>query len=352
MSRISLLPKSATAIGLAALGIASAFAWSAGHPSTDRVDPVRLVDGIEQINGVHPGFRRNHPKGVCLVGWFESNGAGASLSRAAVFEPGRFPVIGRFSTGARTPESHDTAKVVRSMALSIALPDGETWRTSMNNSPVFHSRDPAGLRDLLAALKPDEVTGKPDPARMARFLAAHPEAARALALVDAAPVSSGIANTAFNSLNTFRLVDVDGTATPVRWAMQPIDSFEPQTTIPQDRNHYFDSLAARLQQGPVQWRLILIVGRPGDPTNDATQPWPADREKVDAGTLTVIALEREEDGRCRDVVFDPLALPSGIEPSDDPLLTARSAAYAISARRRISERGAPEPVLVGEKAPR
>ena len=70
-------------------------------------------------------------------------------------------------------------------------------------------------------------------------------------------------------------------------------------------------------------------------------PWPADRETVDAGTLTVVALESEAAGHCRDVNFDPLMLPRGIAPSDDPLLRARSAAYAISHARRASEPGQP-----------
>jgi catalase len=43
------------------------------------------------------------------------------------------------------------------------------------------------------------------------------------------------------------------------------------------------------------------------------------------------------DGDCRDINFDPLILPSGIEGSDDPLLAARSAAYAASYMRRTAE---------------
>jgi catalase len=40
---------------------------------------------------------------------------------------------------------------------------------------------------------------------------------------------------------------------------------------------------------------------------------------------------------CRDVNFDPTVLPDGIAPSDDPLLAARSAAYAVSYQRRTRE---------------
>jgi catalase len=47
--------------------------------------------------------------------------------------------------------------------------------------------------------------------------------------------------------------------------------------------------------------------------------------------------ESQIDGACRDVNFDPLILPYGIAPSDDPLLAARSAVYAVSFNRRTRE---------------
>ena len=45
----------------------------------------------------------------------------------------------------------------------------------------------------------------------------------------------------------------------------------------------------------------------------------------------------EENGPCRNITFDPLILPSGISPSDDPLLPARSGVYAVSLTRRDGE---------------
>ena len=335
-------------IGLVMLGVASAFAWTAGWLSPGRLDQVRMIDTFEAVNSAHPGFRRNHPKGVCLVGWFDSNGAGARLSGAAVFTAGRIPVVGRFSIVGPTPEITDSPEVVRSMALDFTLPDGEVWRTSMNDIPVFPVKDAQGFYEQLVALRPDPATGKPDPARVAAFLSAHPEAARAIALIKGVPFSSGFPNATYNGLNAFRFVDADGKATPVRWSMRPVDAFEPgPAETPREKNYLFDALAARLRQGPAQWHLILVIGQLGDPTSDATLPWSADRETIDAGTLTVAAIESEAAGNCRDIEFDPLVLPSGIEPSDDPMLSARSAAYSVSFTRRAGETKTPSPVQVG-----
>jgi catalase len=106
-----------------------------------------------------------------------------------------------------------------------------------------------------------------------------------------------------------------------------------------------------MRNGPLQWRLILTVGAPGDPTTDATLPWPSDRRTVDAGVLRLTAIETEAAGNARDINFDPLVLPDGIEPSDDPLLNARSAVYAASYRARTGEPKSPSAVQVDEVAP-
>ncbi len=47
--------------------------------------------------------------------------------------------------------------------------------------------------------------------------------------------------------------------------------------------------------------------------------------------------EDEADGPCRDYNYDPTILPAGIEPSDDPLLAARSSAYEKSFDLRTAE---------------
>jgi catalase len=65
--------------------------------------PSRLIDTLEFVNGVHPSFRRNHAKGVCVSGTFESNGDGTRLSKAIVFERGRIPVVGSFAFAGGMP---------------------------------------------------------------------------------------------------------------------------------------------------------------------------------------------------------------------------------------------------------
>src|SRR6516165_1006617 len=86
-------------IGVGLAAVVALFAYLGGWLTPHELTPARFVDGFEEVNGVHSGFRRNHAKGVGISGSFESNGQGAKLSKAAVFQQGTFPVIGRFSFG-------------------------------------------------------------------------------------------------------------------------------------------------------------------------------------------------------------------------------------------------------------
>jgi catalase len=327
-----------SAIGAVLAGSAGTFAYAGGWLSPGALTPARVVDRFEQVNGPHPGFRRNHAKGLCVAGRFAGNGAGARLSKAGVFSADRVtPVEGRVALAGGQPYAADAAATVRSLALRFRLPDGEEWRTGMNNIPVFPVRTPEAFYEQLLAARPEPATGKPDPKRLKAFFAAHPESAKAAALIKARTITSGFADSTYWSLNAFRFVAADGRTTPVRWAFVPEQPAAAAPATQGNGNALFDDLVARLRRAPLRWRLVVTVGRADDPTGDATLPWPADRESVDVGTLTLTGTAPEEAGNCRDINFDPLVLPDGLAPSDDPLLSARSAAYSRSFTRRAGE---------------
>src|ERR1700733_8139219 len=209
-------------IGVVLLIVVCAFGYVGGWFSPSRLTQDRMMDAFEVVGGDHPGFRRNHAKGLCVTGWFESNGNAVALSKAAVFAVGRVPLIGRFALAGGMPFQPDKPATVRSMALRFLPPGGEEWRTGMNNIPVFPVNSARDFYDQLLAASPDPRTGKPDPAKMKAFLAAHPEAARALALIKQRQVTSGFANSTFNSLDAFRFVNAAGASVPVRWSTVPV----------------------------------------------------------------------------------------------------------------------------------
>jgi catalase len=339
------------AVGVLLLGVAGGFLYLGGWFTPQKLTSARFVDELQTVNGTYSGVRRNHAKGVCVRGSFLSNGQGTRLSKAVVFQAGRVPVIGRFSLGGGDPHASDEFTNVRGLGLQFSLPDGEEWRTAMVNLPVFPFKDPQAFYDNLVASQRDPATQKPDPAKLAAFLANNPETARALGIIKSHAPSSGFDNSTFYGLNAFRFISEGGTPTFVRWTLVPVQ-VQPEaasvTTTSQDKNFLFDGLIASILQHPLQWRLVLTVGQPGDSTNDATIPWPAEREQVDVGTLTLDSVQSEEDSPARDINFDPLVLPEGIQPSDDPLLSARSAIYSQSFTRRAGEKKEPSAITPAE----
>jgi catalase len=308
-----------------------------------------FMDGFRTVFGLQPGFRRNHAKGVVVGGYFDSNGSGRDLTNAALFAPGRTPVIGRFSLSGGNPMMADAPAVARGLGLAFAFPDATQWRMAMLNLPVFVDHSPQGFYDRLFASKTDPATGKPDPAAMSAFEKAHPESAAAMAVIKQHPPTPGFADSTYSSLITFFFVNDEGVRTPVRWAFVPMQAALPP--LPGTTNSLFDALVRQMRSGSLQWRLLLTVGQPEDPVTDATLPWPSERRTIDAGVLTLTNIETEASGNARDVNFDPLVLPDGIEPSDDPLLSARSAVYGASYRARTGEAKSPSAVQVDEVAP-
>ena len=203
----------------------------------------------------------------------------------------------------------DTPSAARGLGLAFGLPGRDQWRTATLNLPVFPDNSPRGFYDRLLASKTDAGTGKPDPAAMAAFLAAHPETAAAMAIIKKHPPTTGFADSTFSSLNAFYLVDAAGTRTPARWSFMPM-----QAALP-SKARVTTGCSTRWcgSCGPARcsWRLHLVVGEPSDPLTDATLPWPPDRRVIDAGTLTLTTAETEAPGNARDVNFDPLVLPAG-----------------------------------------
>src|SRR5438309_8953535 len=194
-------------IGVALAAVAGTFAYLGGWFTPNELTPARFTDGFEQVNGVHPGFRRNHARGVGVSGFFESNGNGVRLSKALVFRPGRVPVLGRFSLGGGQPSAADTPDAVRGLGLQFSQSNGELWRTAMINLPVFPIRTPEAFYEQLIAAKPDPETGQPDPAKMEAFRARHPETEQALKVIEGQPVASGFDNSTFHGLNAFRFIN-------------------------------------------------------------------------------------------------------------------------------------------------
>jgi catalase len=347
------------AIGGILCAAAALFLYVGGWLSPDRRTQDRFMAAFEAHDGKHPGFRRNHAKGLCVTGWFDAAGEAASLSRAAIFHLQRVPVVGRFALAGGMPFAADEAGTLRSMALRFMPIGAQEWRTGMNDIPVFSVNSNEGFYEQLRASAPDPATGKPDPDAMKGFLERHPETVHALQLIKARTISSGFADDTYNGLDAFYLTNASGITVPVRWsavAVQPFVADDAAAHAGAEKNYLFDELLRQLESHALKWQLVFTIGEAGDSTQDATLAWPKDRRHVVAGTVTITRAMSEENGACTDINYDPMVLPDGIAPSDDPLLAARSSVYARSFTLRSAEKSkkpasAVSPVGMGGSAP-
>src|SRR6266576_556321 len=71
---------------------ASLLLASAAATADNASVPTQIVDLANKVDGVHPGFRAFHAKGVVVEGSFKASAKAARLSRATLFNGSSIPV--------------------------------------------------------------------------------------------------------------------------------------------------------------------------------------------------------------------------------------------------------------------
>lgn len=300
-------------------------------------DPVAMIDAMQKSGGKHSGLRPSFAKGLCGQASFQPTAEAAGLSVAPTFQQAVTGTV-RLGTAGSTLTASDKAPTARGMSLALQLPDGSEHHFVLSSAPVFVVNDPTEFVAFIEARLPDPATGKPDPAKVKAFGDANPETLRQAAYMKDAPVPASFAHAPFFGVNTFFFTDGAGQRRPARWLVVPtagVVGLTPEQLQSGPTEFLAEELRSRLASGPVTWDVFLQFPREGDPLEDATVMWPDDRERMKVGTIAVSEVDAAgETGACHAMMFDPLLLPEGIEPSDDPVLLVRSPAYAESLTRR------------------
>jgi catalase len=297
---------------------------------------VRLVDNLNQTYGRHAGCRAAHAKGVLCAGTFHPGPAAKSLTSAAHLNGGPLRAHVRFSNGGGNPTVPDGARDGRGIGLKIYGPAGPTDIVGLS-LPQFFSRTPEDLLEFNLARRPDPETGVADQAKVMAYLAAHPETVPAVTAAMSLPVPASYAAVTFNSIHAYGFGSGHGEIRYGRYRFVP-EATDPPLTDAEAAERPADflrqELAGRLERGPIQFRLDVILAGPSDPIEDPTVAWPEDRPTVELGRLEItgLAFDRETEGDI--LVFDPTRVPPEISLSPDPILLARPGAYAVSVTRR------------------
>jgi catalase len=299
----------------------------------------RLVDSLNQVYGVHPGYRAAHAKGVLCAGRLVAAPAAARLSRAAHLAGGEIRAHVRFSNGSGDPTAPDGARDARGMAVKFYLPDSTTTDIVALSLPGFFARTSEDLLAFNDARRVDPETGQPDLERVGAYLAEHPEAMAAVNAAITHPIPASYATLTYNGLHAYGFVNADGAVRHGRYRLVPDqgeESISDEEAAVRPPDFLRDELAQRLAQGPAVFHVRAQLADGDDPVDDPTEQWPEDREVVELARLEVtgLASDRERGGDV--LVFDPTRVTDGILLTDDPILHARTGAYSVSVARRTA----------------
>jgi catalase len=303
-------------------------------------DPISMVNQFEMTAGKFEGFRRSGAKGVCASGEFVGSPEGKSISSSSAFSGNVIPVIVRFSVGGANPKAADNAKTQRNLALQFNLPNNEFWQMGNISAPVFGAATPEQLFGRLQSLQADPITKTADPAKVKAFAEANPAVLLQGKYFASKPVPASYASTNYWGVHGFGFTNANNEKVWGKWVFEPVNGV--QTLSDEDAkskgpNFLFDELRQRVAAGKASFNFNLEIAQPGDVLDNATIPLPEGRKKITLGVLKIVSLSADSTGPCLNITFDPNIMPKGVEGAPDPMLRARTAPYAISLGRRITE---------------
>jgi catalase len=325
---------------IAAALLFGAAGFSYADSAADKSVAEQLVDTMTTLaHGPYKGYRANHAKGIMVTGMFTPAPGAAALSKAPHLQKAASPVVVRFSDATGVPNIPDASTNANphGMAIRFQQKDGnfsDIVAISVNGFPAATPEEFLAFLNAVAASGPNA----PNPSPVEKFLGTHPAALKFVTTPKPAPVSFGTLS--FYGINAFNFINAKGESHYGRYRIVPVagqKELSEEAAAKASPNYLFEELPARLKKGKVKFKLLVQLAEKGDVVTDGTAVWPDDRKLVELGTITLSAIINHSDEVEKSLMFSPLNLPQGIDPSDDPILMTRPAAYAISFGRRTAD---------------
>jgi catalase len=292
--------------------------------------PEQAMKLIHARFGAHDGHRALHAKGVLCAATFTATPEARELTRAGHMTGEPVPATVRFSNGGGDPTVPDYEPDVRGLAVSFQLADRSATDIVAQTLPHYPFRDQEGFLAALEISKPSLGALLKLPGFAFRYpgaVAKLPEAQRVMGR------RASFAARTYYPFHAYRWIDAGGGERFVRYRWLPTVD-EPDLSKDEVRgraDYLFEELSARLEREPVGMELEVQIAGEGDDPDDPSDEWPDERRRVIVGTLEVTGLDPEADDG---IVFDPMRVVDGIEPSGDPVLRYRPAVYTLSHARR------------------
>jgi catalase len=246
------------------------------------------------------------------------------------------PVSVRFSDSTGLPLVPDNVPDANPKGFAVRFHLAEHVHTDIigHSTDGFPTHTGAEFLEFLKALAgsgPDVPSPKP----VEVFLGSH---RAALAFVQAPkPFPVSFATEAYFGVTAFHFANAEGETRFGRYRIEPaagLEHLSDEDAKGKDGDYLVTEIAERVGNGPVKFTVKAQLADAGDVVDDATIPWPAEREVVTLGEISLDAVVADQAAEQKQMIFDPIPRVEGIEPSEDPLLELRAAVYLISGRRR------------------
>lgn len=292
-----------------------------------------LLDAFDKLQGLHPGSRPAHAKGLMCSGTFTPSIEAAMLTRAPHANRPSTPVTVRYSDGSGLPTIPDNDKNSSPKGIAIRFHLDEHVHTDI----IAHSYDGFPVRtgeEFLEFLHAAAAAGAGRPEAMGAFLSAHPNAKRFVEAPN--PIPTSFVREAFFAGTAFKFANASGATRYGRFRIRPdagTEYLSNEEAAAKSPNFLFEEIGPRLAKQPVKLGIFVQIPESGDDIADASTTWPAERKEIPFGTITLTARADEQAPEQRKVIFDPLPRVDGIDPCD-PLTQVRADLYLLSGRRR------------------
>lgn len=305
-----------------------------------------------------------HTVGVGVAGHFRPSPVASDFCVAEHFQSrtdGKpVDVDVRFSNGMGVITEHDGWSDVRGMAVRFHLDNNRSTDLVAMTLPVFFAPTPETFLDFaqharpkrcrrltpwekikqylkLQLPMPDPYPGQTERPNEGATAFADTHVWAQPAVLDASSIGAPVSyvRAPYHAVHTFVVSGKNDQKRWVRFTWAPVAGVlnkDPQK--PPEDTYLKADLEKRLANGTERFSLMMQIGESGDDFNDSTRQWPPHRQRVMMGTLTLVKVQKDQEGLNEKLSFNPWHLTHGIEPSGDPVLRIRKDVYEYSSKRR------------------
>ncbi len=300
----------------------------------------KILEQFDAIFGYHPGFRPAHAKGALVTGTFTPSPQAASLTMAPHIQRPSTPVTVRFSDSPGIPDVPDNIADAfpRGMVTRFHLAEHSHTDIIAHSTDAFPARNGEEFLQFLTAVATSDRFTPSDPKNpkpIEKFLGSHPAS---LAFVQASrALPASFARQTYFAISAYKFTNAAGATRFGRYRVVPAlgnEYLESDAAKTKGPNYLFDELKDRLSRGPIEFRIMVQLANPGDPTDDPCARWPADRQTIEFGKIVLDKLKMNDADEQKQLIFDSVPRVPGIDASADPLIELRASVYLMSGRRR------------------